>query len=115
MDRRIKWAEGKEPGVVHNQASEYAVPQDARELYEKELQRWIDDEWLLPYDEQTYGPDKGLIPLMAVMQRDKRKVRPVMGFRELNMHIDAFTANSDMCADNLRVWRGKGKNVSVVD
>ena len=86
MDRRIKWAEGKEPGVVHNQASEYAVPQDARELYEKELQRWIDDEWLLPYDEQTYGPAKGLIPLMAVVQRNKGKVRQVMDFRELNMH-----------------------------
>ena len=51
----------------------------------------------------------------GLMQRNKKKVWPVMDFRELNMHIDAFTANSDMCADNLRVWRGKGKNVSVVD
>ena len=72
-------------------------------MYEKELQRWIDDGWLLPYDEQAYGPAKGLIPLMAVVQRNKRKVRPVMDFRELNTHIDAFTADSDVCVDKLRV------------
>ena len=30
-----KWAESKEPGVLHNQAVEYAVPRDARELYER--------------------------------------------------------------------------------
>ena len=88
-----KWAEGKEPGVLRNQAAEDSVPEDARDSYEKELQRWIDDGWLLPYDEQAHGPAKGLIPLMAVVQHNKRKVRPVMDFRELNTHIDAFTAD----------------------
>ena len=68
-----KWVESKEPGVLHNQAAEYAVPQDARESYEKELQRWIDDGWLLLYDEQAHGPAKGLIPLMAVVQRKKKE------------------------------------------
>ena len=59
---------------------------ETQENCTRELQRWIDDEWLLPYDEQTYGPAKGLIPLMAVVQRNKGKVRQVMDFRELNMH-----------------------------
>ena len=76
------------------------------------MQWWIDDGWLLPYDEQAYGPAKGL---MAVMQRNKRKVRPVMDFRELNTHIDAFTADSDACTDKLKVWRRQGANVFVVD
>ena len=70
---------------------------------------------MTPCDEQTYGLAKGLIPLMAVVQRNKRKVRLVMDFRELNMHINASTANSDVCADKLRVWQREGENVSVVD
>ena len=70
-----KWAEGKKLGVLHNQAAEYTGPRDARELYKKELQGWIGDEWLLLYDEQMYGLAKGLIPLMAVVQWNKRKVQ----------------------------------------
>lgn len=53
--------------------------------------------------------------MTAVVQHNKSKVRPVMQFRELNMHIEAFTVNSDVCADKLRVWRRQGANVSVVD
>lgn len=70
---------------------------------------------LLPYVEHKYGPAKGLISLMAVVQRNKRKVRPVLDFRELNAYIDAFTADSDVCSDKLREWRRQGVNVSVVD
>ena len=91
-----RWAEGKEPGVLQYQVTEYAVPQDARDLYEKELQRWINDGWLLLYDKQAYRPAKGLKPLMAVAQHNKRKVHPVMDFRELNTYIDTFTADSDV-------------------
>ncbi|KFD56056.1 hypothetical protein M514_03180 [Trichuris suis] len=61
------------------------------------------------------GPAKALIPLMAVIQRSKQKVRPVMDFREVNAHIDAFTASSDVCAHKLREWRRQGVNVSILD
>lgn len=110
-----KWSEGKEPGVLKNTVEAYSVPPEARDLYEEELQKWIEDGWLLPYDEHKYGPAKGLIPLMAVVQRNKKKVRPVMDFRELNAHIDAFTADSDVCSDRLREWRRQGVNVCVID
>ena len=43
-------------------------------MYEKKLLKWIEDEWLLPYDEDKYGPVKGLIPLMEVIQHNKNKV-----------------------------------------
>jgi len=46
--------------------------------------------WLKPYDDRKYGPVKGLIPLMAVIQQNKANVRPVMDFRELNTHVNAF-------------------------
>ena len=48
-----------------------------------------------------HGPIKGLVPIMAVVQQNKGKVRPVLDFRELNMFIEAFTANTDACADKL--------------
>ena len=52
---------------------------------------------------------------MAVIQQNKAKVRPVMDFRELNTHVDAFTANADVCTDKLREWRRQGTNVTVID
>ena len=52
---------------------------------------------------------------MAVAQHNKAKVRPVMDYRELNVHVDAFTADADVCASKLREWRQLGSNVSLLD
>ena len=38
-----------------------------------------------------------------------------MDFRELNSHVDAFTANADVCPDKIREWRRLGTNVAIVD
>lgn len=62
-----------------------------------------------------YGPAMGLVPLLAVVQCNKGKVRHVMDFRELNTNIDAFTADADVCADRLWEWRWQGENVSMID
>lgn len=93
----------------------YSVRDDVRKQYEEELEKWIADGWLLPYDDSKYGPAKGLIPLMAVIQENIRKVRPVMEFRKVNRHIEAFTADGDVCADKLQEWRRQGVNASVTD
>ena len=95
--------------------TEYAIPTAARSSYEEEIQEWIANGWLEPYDDTKMGPAKGLIPLMAIVQQNKDKVRPVMDFRELNSHVDAFTANADVCADKIREWRRLGTNVAIVD
>ena len=42
------------------------------------------------------GSAKGLIPLMAIVHQNKDMLRPVMDFRELNSHVEAFTANADV-------------------
>uniref|UniRef100_A0A5S6QNQ5 Reverse transcriptase domain-containing protein n=1 Tax=Trichuris muris TaxID=70415 RepID=A0A5S6QNQ5_TRIMR len=110
-----KWGDGKGPDVLKNVIPEYPPPKDARALYEEELRKWIDQGWLVPYDESKYGPARGLIPLMAVVQLSKEKVRPVMDYRELNGHVEAFTANADVCAVKLREWRRKGLNLAMVD
>ena len=58
----------------------------------------VNNGWLLSYLEEELGPPKGLIPLMAVFQQNKPKVRPELDFYELNGHIDAYTAHTDIFA-----------------
>ena len=58
---------------------------------------------------------KGLIPLMAVLQANKQKVRLVMDYWELNKYVDAHTANADICVQKLREWWQKGSNVALLD
>uniref|UniRef100_A0A5S6QMI1 Reverse transcriptase domain-containing protein n=1 Tax=Trichuris muris TaxID=70415 RepID=A0A5S6QMI1_TRIMR len=103
------------PEVLRNTRKEYQPAEGARASHENELKSWIQNGWLVPYDEVKFGPPKALIPLMAVTQRRKNKVRPVLDFREVNTHIDAFTANCDVCSHKLRNWRRQGTNVSILD
>ena len=110
-----KWSGDQPPERLRNTVPEYNVPASAQVEYERELRTWIKNEWLVPYPEEELGPPKGLIPLMAVIQHNKGKVRPVLDYRELNAHVDAFTAHADICAQKLREWRREGSEVSVLD
>ncbi|XP_043226962.1 uncharacterized protein LOC122384052 [Amphibalanus amphitrite] len=110
-----KWSDGIGPQCLTNAVPQYAVPPAARHEFETELDDWIEREWLVPYDERRQGPPKGLVPLMAVEQRNRGKVRPVLDYRELNDFVQAHTADSDVCAEQLRKWRRHGANVAVVD
>ena len=38
-----------------------------------------------------------------------------MDYRELNQHVDTFTANADVCVAKLREWRQKRSNVALLD
>ena len=109
------WAGGQEPESLCNRIAEYSVPSGIREDYEAELDRWVREGWLRPYDEAKLGPAKGLIPLLAVVQANKSKTRPVMDFRELNSHVDPLTADADVCSEKLREWRRLGVNTSILD
>ena len=109
------WRGGMEPSQLFNTTSEYKVPREARQEYENELAQWIADGWLAPYDEEKYGPVRGTIPLMAVVQRNKQKVRPVLDFRELNSHLDLHTAEADVCTEKLRECRRRGQQVALID
>jgi len=75
-----KWAGNSEPDALRNTVAEYAVASSAQAEYEAEINEWIANGWLKPYDDRRYGPAKGLIPLMAVIQQNKAKVRPVIDF-----------------------------------
>ena len=58
-----------------------------RERYCAELESWISKDWLKRWD----GPVRGVIPLLAVFQPTKDKVRPVMDYRELNDFVKCHT------------------------
>ncbi|KAK4294952.1 hypothetical protein Pmani_032459 [Petrolisthes manimaculis] len=109
------WCDGKKPPTLFNTVAEYKVPEEVREEYENELTQWIMDGWLVPYNEDMHGPVRGTIPLMAVVQQNKQKVRPVLDFRELNSHLDLHTAEADVCSEKIREWRQRGQQVALID
>ena len=110
-----KWIGDAEPDALSNNVAEYSMPEHVRPKFEKEIEKWIENGWLRKYDSSDLGPPKALIPLMAVVQQNKDKVRPVMDFRELNSFVEAHTADADVCADKIREWRRQGHNVSTLD
>ena len=110
-----KWCDGQEPPCLVNTTSEYQIRPEARQEYEHELSQWIADGWLVPHDEKHHGPVKGTIPLMAVVQRNKEKVRPVLDFRELNSHLSLHTAEADVCSEKIREWRRHGQKTALLD
>ena len=110
-----KWSEDHAPKRLHNKVSEYPVVAEIRNEYMQELHTWIGNGWLVPYLEDKLGPPKGLIPLMAILQQNKTKVHPVMDYRELNLHVDTYIANADVCTAKLCEQRQKGANVSLLD
>ena len=67
--------------------------------------------WLLPYSNEELGPPKGLILLMAVLQTNMHKVRPMMDYRELNTYVEPFTGTADVCAEKLQEWRQQGAKI----
>ena len=115
MDCYLEIVGRPEPDALRNRVTEYSIPTSARLGYDAEIEEWITNGWLEPYDDEKVEPAKGLIPLMAIVQQNKDNIRPVMNYCELNSHVDVFTANADVCADKIREWRRLGTNEATVD
>ena len=85
-----------------------------REEFEKEVDRWVEEGILVPWEDDV---DSGILPLMAVEQPTKNKVRPVLDFRELNKHVECHTGDdvTDVCSETLREWRRMNEGATIVD
>lgn len=84
--------------------------------FEKEVERWIDEGVLQEYNVAKHGEVNGIIPLMAVCQEKKNKVRPVLDYRELNTYIKSAPGpDSAVCDEKLRDWRRLGESVKLLD
>ena len=68
-----KWSGDQPPVYLKNRLSEYPAPKRLQGEYEQVLQAWIQNGWLIPYPENELGPPKGLIPLMAILQKVSRR------------------------------------------
>lgn len=113
----VKWKWAKEEPCLRNQLPEYPVAEEDKEEYESEVIKWIDEGWLVEYDEEKHGVVNGLIPLMAAKQPNKpKKVRPVMDYRELNRWVKSNPGvEPAICQEKLRRWRSDGTNACLLD
>ena len=77
------------------------------------MERWIADGILVPWK----GKGKGVLPLMAVFQATKKKVRLVLDFRELNRFVACHTGSDiiDVCVEKMRKWRWLEGGTVIVD
>ena len=109
-----RWS-GKSPEGLQTRVSEYKCTQapHMRERYCAELESWISKGWLKRWD----GPVEGVIPLLAVFQPTKDKVRPVMDYRELNNFVECHTGDDmvAVCGEKVRKWRQLQGELKVVD
>lgn len=89
----------------------YKIDANIQEAYEEEINSWISKGWLVPY----CGEVKAKLPLMAIVQENKMKVRPVIDYRKINELVSSHSAEADVCGEKLRLWRTFGNNLAMVD
>ena len=52
---------------------------------------------------------------MAVLHKLKKKVRPVLNFRELNGFVSCSGVEADSCEQKMREWRKKPGTCALLD
>ena len=62
LDSVVELPGDQPPEKLYNRVPEYIIPARARAEYDKELQNWIDNEWLVPYPEEGSDPINGSHP-----------------------------------------------------
>ena len=72
----VKWIWKGEAPMLQNRVKFYknSLESEKNSEFEEEVERWIADSILVPWK------GKGVLPLMAVFQATKKKVRPVLNF-----------------------------------
>jgi transposase InsO family protein/ribonuclease HI len=107
-----RWIDG--PPDLRNTVACYSstIKPETQEEFDAEVGRWITNGWLKP----SPASSNGVIPLMAVVQHNKHKVRPVLDFRELNEFVTCHTGSEvAVCDETLRKWRRFPGSLKLVD
>ena len=75
--------------ILTNKVSWYERDLSGRkkEEFEREVDRWVEEGILMPWGERM---ESEILPLMAVEQQTKGKVRPVLDFHELNESVECY-------------------------
>ena len=112
---RYFWNQNGAPSLKNTVAAyDKVLTAEKQKEYDAEIDRWIEEGILVPWN----GEVSGIIPLMAVEQATKNKIRPVLDFRELNENVSCHTGDdmTDVCCERLREWRrmeGEGQLVDL--
>jgi hypothetical protein len=65
---------------------------------------------------KKHGQIQYVLPLMAIPQPKKDKVRPVLDYRNLNDLMESFPGSYDaVCQEKIRKWRKRGTAVKFLD
>lgn len=111
----VEWFWKGEKPVLKNRIAcyEHSLKGRVKEEFDQEVERWIKESILVPWE----GVEEGVLPLMAVIQPTKNKVRPVLDFRELNGYVMCHTGDdvTDVCGETLRKWRQMRGASTIVD
>ncbi|XP_067949793.1 uncharacterized protein [Watersipora subatra] len=109
-----RWS-GESPKGLQTRVAEYKCTRapNLHERYCAEIESWISKGWLKRWSR----PIEGIIPLLAVFQPTKDKVRPVMDYRELNAFVESHTGGDAVavCGEKIRKWRQLRGRLGVVD
>ena len=106
-----KWVGDTAPPALRNDVAQYRMSDEVKSAFSEEVNEWIREGWLQRYE----GEHDGIVPLMAVVQAAKGKVRPVLDFRELNDYVSSHTGTSVVCGEKIREWRKLGRNIKLLD
>ena len=87
-------------------------------LFENEVQTWLENEWLVPYDAESFGDALCVLPLIAVSQPHKSStpVRPCLDYRQLNEHLVSHPGyENSSCDETIRSWRMRPEDSVILD
>ena len=110
----VKWKWKDKPVELCNRIEGYSstMKPETKEKFDAEIEGWIEKGYLQPWRAKS----SGVIPLMAVEQPSKDKVRPVLDFRELNQYIECHTGSEvTVCDETIRKWRRLTGPLKLVD
>lgn len=110
----VRWKWKNEIPELKNRVKHYRCMENEKikKGAEEEIERWICEGILT----KVKSREKGFLPLMAIEQPTKNKIRPVIDFRELNSYIECNTGDEvDVCDETLRKWRKKSRKLKLVD
>ena len=113
----VQWRwKNADPPELRNSIENYCSTKadGTKEKFDEKIQGWVEKGWLVECESQKGC--RGILPLMAVVQENKNKVRPVLDFRELNEYIVSNPgADAAACNETLREWRKKVGPLKLVD
>eukprot|EP00794_Sanderia_malayensis_P011568 gene11568-12763_t len=105
----VEWFwKNRKPPKLENKIGLYnrGLEGEKNDKFEKAVDQWIEEGILIPWNGAV---ENGILPLMAVEQPTKNKVRPVLDYTELNKAVECHTGDDvlDVCSETTVAHTGQ--------